>query len=121
MSAALIKQLRELRMKWIDLPAEGKRVRIIRPTEAELLQQFVKAGRITAGIEQAQAFVVDWEGFTAADIVGPAVGASDPLPFDQPLWAEVVSDQLEWVRAVTHALVELITDHHAARAADAKN
>lgn len=121
MSAALIKQLREARMRWVDLPAEGKRVRIIRPTETELLQQFLRDGRITAGIEQAKAFVVDWEGFTGADIVGPAVGSSDPIAFDQPLWAEVVSDRLEWVGAVTQELVQLITDHHTARAADTKN
>lgn len=121
MSATLIKQLREARMLWVDLPAEGQRLRIIRPTEVELMQHFVKDGRITAGVEQVQRFVVDWSGITSADILGGALGSSDPLPFDAALWSEVVSDRLEWVSLAAQALVKLISDHQKTKADDAKN
>jgi len=118
--SALIKRLREARMQWIDLE-EGKQVRIIRPTEVELVQHFVKGNQISAGLDHAVRHVVDWKGFTEADILGAGIGASDPLAFDAELWAEVVSDRIEWVKEVSQAIVKLVVDHQEKTAQDTKN
>lgn len=119
-SATLIKRLREARMQWLDL-ADGKQVRIIRPTEVELVLHFVKGHQISVGHDQAARYVVDWQGFSEADILGAAVGSSDPLAFDADLWAELLSDHLAWVNTVSQGLVKLVTEHQAAAAQDAKN
>lgn len=117
----LIARLREQRMKWVELAAlPGKRVRIIRPTESEL-PEFFQGGRLTVGLEQVKRFVVDWEGFTEADLIGAALGASDPVPFDPTLWAEVVADQSTWVRQLAQDLLDHVVAHRVAAAADEKN
>jgi len=124
MSAALIKRLREARMLWVPLDAaapDGKQVRIIRPTEVELVQHFVKGHQLSVGHDQAARYVVDWRGFTEADVLGAAVGSSDPLAFDAALWAEVLSDKLAWVAVVAQALIGLVTEHQQKVAQDAKN
>lgn len=118
----LIARLRELRMKWVDLQDQpGKRVRIIRPTETELSQQFFQGGRLVVGIEQVKRFVVDWDGFTEADLLGPTVGAADPVPFDAAVWAEVVSDKASWVRQLAQDLLDHTIAHRLAAEADEKN
>lgn len=110
MSERLIKQLREQRMQWVDL-TDGKRVRIIRPTEVQLSQSFIKAGEVSVGYDQVREFVEDWEGFTEATLLGAGVGSSDPLPFSRQLWAEVVSDHADWVRTIAQALLDAAVSH----------
>ncbi len=120
-ASLLITRLREQRMKWVELAAlPGKRVRIIRPTETEL-PEFFQGGRLTVGLEQVKRFVVDWEGFTEADLLGAAVGSSDPLPFDPALWAEVAADQSAWVRQLAQDLLDHVVAHRVAAASDEKN
>lgn len=117
----LITRLREQRMTWVELAAlPGKRVRIIRPTETELAE-FFQGSRLTVGLEQVKRYVVDWEGFTEADLIGAALGASDPVPFDAALWAEVVADQSAWVRQLAQDLLDHVLAHRVAAAADEKN
>nr|WP_315210093.1 hypothetical protein [uncultured Albidiferax sp.] len=119
-TTALIQQIRAQRMQWIDI-APGKRVRIIRPTEVEVSQIFHQGGKATIGAEEARRFVVDWDGFTEADFLGAAVGASSPLPFDLELWAEVIGDHADWVGLIAHALLDAVVEHRNRRAATAKN
>jgi hypothetical protein len=122
MTAQLIKRLREQRMQWIDIDGlPGKRVRIIRPTEVELAQHFVKAGEISVGVDEVRRFVVDWDGFTEADLLGASVGASDPVAFTPELWAEVVSDHIEWVRTLARKLLDAAIEHRTQAGADTKN
>jgi hypothetical protein len=114
MSQQLIKQLREQRMAWVvvdDACTPQKRVRIIRPTEVELSQSFIKDGEVSVGYDQVKAFVKDWDGFTEATLLGAGVGASDPLPFAADLWAEVVSDHADWVRIIARALLDAAVQH----------
>ena len=114
MSQQLIKQLREQRMAWVvvdDACTPPKRVRIIRPTEVELSQHFVKAGEVSVGFDQVKAFVVDWDGFTEAHLLGASVGAADPVPFTPALWSEVVGDHTTWVRTVAQALLDAVVSH----------
>ena len=117
----LAARLREQRMKWVDLAdQDGKRVRIIRPTETELGTLF-KGGHLFVGIEEVKRFVVDWEGFTEADLLGPAIGAADPVPFDAALWAEVVADKVRWVRQLAQDILDHVVSHRLAADEDAKN
>ena len=120
MSQQLIKQLREQRMRWVDV-APGKRVRIIRPTEIEVSQHFFKDGTVSVGFEEVKRFCVDWSGFTGADILGPAVGSGDPIVFDGALWGEVLGDHAAWVRQLAEALLDSAVQHRAATEDDAKN
>lgn len=122
MSTQLIKQLRERRMQWVDLDGlPGKRVRLIRPTEVELSQHFIKDGFVNVGVEEVKRFTVDWSGFTEADLLGASVGSSDAVPFSPDLWAEVVSDNVTWVRALAKNLLDLAIAHRSKVEDDAKN
>ena len=122
MTAQLIKRLREQRMQWVDLQDKpGKRVRLIRPTEVEISQQLIKDGAVSVGVAEVQRFAVDWEGFTEADLLGAALGSSDPVAFTPALWAEVVSDQSAWVRGLAQTLLDMVVKHSADKKADAKN
>lgn len=120
MTAQLIRQLREQRMRWIELP-EGKRVRIIRPTEVEMVRTLLKGGMLSVDVEEVKRFVVDWDGFTEATLLGAGVGGPDPVPFTSELWAEVIGDRTEWVRTVAEAILDLVVAHKAAAVDDAKN
>ena len=117
----LVARLREQRMKWVDLADEdGKRVRIIRPTETELGSLF-KGGQLSIGLEEVKRFVVDWEGITEADLLGPAIGAADAVPFDAALWAEVVADKVRWVRQLAQDILDHAVSHRLAADQDSKN
>lgn len=113
--AGLVARIQAQRESWVEL-APGKRVRIRRPAEAQL-------ARFRNGItvDHLAECVVGWEGFTEADLLGPAVGASDALPFAPELWGEVVRDRMDWVGTLAEALAEVISAHLAQRAATAKN
>lgn len=121
MTAQLIKRLREQRMQWVDLDLLGKRVRLIRPTEIEIGKHFIKDGSVSVGVAEVERFTVDWEGFTEADLLGAAVGSSDPVPFSQALWAEVISDRSAWVRQLATELLDIVVKHGAEKKVDAKN
>lgn len=119
----LIVALRSARESWVDV-APGKRVKIRRPTEAEFpsFLRKTEAGRgIAVELEHVQRHVVDWEGFTEADLLGPTVGVSDALPFDAAVWSEVVADHIDWMQAAAKALVQSIVDHMTAQADTAGN
>lgn len=108
---ALMRQMREQRMAWLDL-APGKRLRVIRPTEVEMARYMDNPlGQIQVVLEQVSRFVVDWEGITGADLLGPAMGAADPVPFDPALWAAVVADRSDWLMLAAARINELATTH----------
>lgn len=129
MSQLIINKLRAARQSWVDLEPdqEGskKRARIMRPAETEIgefLQRDPDGGlRLVADVPQCKRFVVDWEGITEADLLGAAVGSSDPLAFAPELWAEVCADRADWCRAVSVGLVTAITAHTESKDAAAKN
>jgi hypothetical protein len=102
----LKKRLLELRQSWVDL-GDGKAVRIQRPSEAEL-----GAYSKSTPVDDARDRVVDWRGFTEADLLGAAVGSADPVPFDRDVWAEVVSDRLTWVKVVSEAVSSAVNAHN---------
>lgn len=119
----LIAALKRRREKWIDV-AEGKRVKITRPPETEmgaLLKVDGDRKLWAVGIEQVQRYVVGWEGYTEADLLGEGVGASDPLPFDAELWRLVCADDVELMTKVADGILNAVVGHLAAKDESAKN
>ncbi|WP_349745239.1 hypothetical protein [Roseateles cavernae] len=126
--AKLLAQQRAQRESWCELrPAgDGKpqlRVLLLRPLEGE-------THRFTRRPDQAYAslmhdlvsdYAVGWEGFSAAELLGPANGSSDPLPFASALWAAFSLDRSDWILAAFNHLVAAINAHNEAREAAAKN
>lgn len=119
----LITQLRAQRQSWVDL-APGKRVQIIRPAESEIgefLRNEDGARAMVAELAQVCKFATGWEGITEADLLGAGVGSSDAVPFAADLWAEVVADRSDWLKAVAAALLDSIVKHFEAKAQAEKN
>lgn len=111
------------RAEWFDL-AEGKRVRIRRPSEHETRQLFVrdadgKVVSIQADLPEVKKHVVDWEGFTEADFT-PA-GSSDAVPFNADLWAIWVEDRREALYAVANKIIGMVLAHEERKVETAKN
>jgi hypothetical protein len=121
----LLETMRSQRKRWVPIK-EGKEVQILLPTEFEVLKHFVEPGEpgklnLKADYEEVKTFVCGWKGFTEADLLGAAVGASDALEFHADLWAAYVADNLECVRKVAKALLEGIGQRTLSREADTKN
>jgi hypothetical protein len=121
---ALIKTLLAQREFWVEL-AEGKRVKLRRPAEMDVVKLLARdaAGNVTGiniNLAEVQRFAVAWEGFTEADLIGPA-GAADAVAFDAPLWGVLIADQAEWCVKCADALVKAIIDHEQHTATTAGN
>ena len=114
-ASALIARMDEQRSFWVDLGG-GKRVKVRRPLEADFPK--LRSGVM---VEHVAECVCDWEGFSEATLLGPAVGASDPLPFDARLWDRAVRDNAADVAAVASAIVDAVTTHLRAQEDVAKN
>jgi len=112
---ALLARLDAQRETWVDLP-DGKRLKYRRPYEVDL-PQFLRGVRIEHVIDYA----CDWSGFTEADLLGAAVGSSDPLPFHRDLWAAVVRDRARYLPVVAKAMVETAAAYLQKRVDTAKN
>lgn len=122
--ARLLKQ----RESWCTLrPAEGESpelaVCLRRPPEVDLKALTTDDGRVRRDALSAMvsSAAVNWKGFTEAELLGAAIGSSDPLEFDHALWIEVVRDRAEWQAACEAHLVARINEHLEARAAQRKN
>ncbi len=124
----ILAQRQAQRLRWVELaPAsDGKparRVQITRPTETEqpaLLQRKGDGFQWSADIEHVKRFVVGWDGFTEADLVG-AAGGDQPVPFSAALWADVCADSSDTTTTVAAALLAFLADYHRTLEADAKN
>ena len=116
----LAQRLRERREFWVQV-GEGKRIKVLRPREAEFVEFIDQQGTMFAGPEHVRRYVVGWDGITEADLLGQEVGAADPAPFSQELWDEVVSDRLNWLKPVAAALLHAIADHRLSLTEAEKN
>lgn len=116
----LIKRMRAQRMFWVELEP-GKRLQLIRPTETEVTTNLFANGKITSDHAVCSKFAVGWEGFTEADCLGDTIGASDPVPFDSALWAELSSDRGDWVAAAGKAILEKAIERYKLREDAEKN
>jgi len=62
-----------------------------------------------------------WSGFTEADVLGAAIGSSDPIDFDADLWIEMAADKSEWLKKMADALLDSMVTTINERAEVAKN
>lgn len=99
----LIAALHAARERWLDLE-EGKAVKIRRPPETQWPRLRV------SGTEAFSACVVDWKGFTEADLGGDG---SEKVTFDPALWAAASVDRMDWMAKVIDGVTEDIKAHAA--------
>lgn len=118
----IVKKILASREFWCDLGG-GKRIKLRRPAEAEVMDMLKRAdGKIVGiaiGLSEIKRFAVDWEGFTEADLI-PS-GASDVVAFAPDLFAVVIEDRADWVAKASTALVEKIVAHEGAAEATRGN
>lgn len=112
---ALLARAEKKRRQWVTL--EGERaVQIVRPTEVQMALLPSKPR------DEQLAFycglVVDWRGFTEADLGGPA---DMVLTFSARAWGAIWPDQVGWVAAISEAAVTSFETHAAAKGEAAKN
>lgn len=103
--AALIARMDAQRARWVPLP-DGKRVQIRRPLQTEL-RKFVGG----VSLDHMCEYSCGWEGFSEADLLGAAIGSSDPLPFDAALWSRVLRDRVDYVEPIAQAMVAAIDEY----------
>jgi hypothetical protein len=115
-AATLIAKALEQREQWVDLGG-GKRVRIRRPAAAEMF----KFARNEVTAETFLRCAVGWEGITEAHILGAAVGSSDPAPWSVDLWLTLALDNMDWMQAVSEAIVGMVSTYMEQREAVTKN
>lgn len=125
MANHLVAQLRKRREVWVDV-GDGRRIKFLRPLEAEHKKLLKFDGKGTAtewavDVAEVCLFVEDWSGFTEANILGPAIGSDQIVPFDKELFAEMVSDRSEWIAKVARAILDSVIDHLLAKGDVAKN
>lgn len=122
-SNPLLAQLRKRREKTVDL-GEGLSVTFLRPREGEMGPLFQGDGEarvMRVQLEQVCRCVVGWSGFTEATLLGAGVGSSDPLPFDAAVWAEIVTDRVEWFGLVSQAILDSMVEHIERKGTAEKN
>ena len=117
--ASLVERLRAQREFWVPLDEakpQGLRVRLIRPQETGM-------HKLLLGLDAAKLaeHTTGWDGFSEADLIGAALGSSDPLPFDAGAWAEVLADRADWFAVLAKAMQDAIVKHLEARDAASKN
>ena len=106
--------------------APGKKVFFARPPETDMRSMLtVKPGEETGvwnvNLEHVQKYATGWSGFTEADVMGAAIGASDEIAFDQDLWSEMVADNIEWMQKMAAAILDSVIAHLSKQEAVAKN
>lgn len=120
-TADLIARMDAQRSQWVDLPG-GKRVLVRRPLEADFRTLPLDPDTPLYAWRPAVAeFVADWEGFTEADLLGAAIGASDAVPFSEALWERVLADRNAYLEPVVNAIVRAVSEYAQAQALTAKN
>jgi hypothetical protein len=118
--SALIAKMRAARQTWVPLGPGGRKVLIVRPPETEW-KDFVSGNALEVETSHVCKYVIGWEGFTEATLLGETVGVQDPVAFSPELWAEYISDRLSEKKLVAEALLETMKNHKLSIAADAKN
>lgn len=113
--ATLLEKLRAQRESSAEVEP-GKSFTVRRPLAAHM-------HKLRAGVtpELVCEHVTGWAGITEADLLGAAVGASDPAPFAAELASEVLCDHPEWLEEVTRKLVAMVNGWFEQREAIAKN
>lgn len=112
MSETLLQRMLAAREAWVQLPGarDGLQVRVRRPAEAQM------PGLLLQGeLEDYLGWVVDWKGFTEADVLGTRQGSDAAVPFDPALWREIALDRVPWCKAVAEKIKDMCQQFVAAK------
>jgi hypothetical protein len=111
-------QARESRL--ILLPAgngRGERsVTVRRPDEAGMVRL-----KNAPTLDIARECVVDWHGWTDADLLPEGVGGSDARPFSKAVWAVYIGDHLEHAAQIETYVIDLIAAYFSTKESAEKN
>lgn len=102
MSHALIVRMLGVREWWFPLD-ERKSLKLRRPAELDLPGL---RGGIT--LEKMKEIVVDWKGFTEADLLGPTVGSDSVVAFDTEVMTLALADHSDWFAATASEVMEKV-------------
>jgi hypothetical protein len=134
--AQMLRQQRQQRATWHELDDPPRRaLQIRRPTEDQVIAWRSTLESLGKGGDDNTAFlaavpklreivgsvVIGWRGFTEADLLGPAVGASSPQDFDAEVFAEWVQDETMLLVAIASDAVKSFKEHRDKKAAAEKN
>ena len=122
-SKALLAQLRKRREHSVDL---GGRRTIKKKSPPEIdfpnFLREIDGKRVWfIGPDDVRKYASGWSGFTEADVLGAAIGSSDPIDFDADLWIEMAADKSEWLKKMADALLDSMVTTINERAEVAKN
>ena len=120
----IIKKIRQARSVWVEL-GNGKKIQIIRPTEYQVFQKFFAEDssgnkHFSVTFEDTKEFIISWDGFTEADLLGPEIGSSDPVQYQPEFFEEYLFDNPQWMPLIVCALVDEISNTHKKKADHAK-
>lgn len=115
MSQTLVQRLHALRESRFEV-LPGKFLKLRRPAEVEMVDL-----RRGVGIDVLKKYVVGWEAFTEADLLGPAIGASSEVAFDAETFGAWIVDHVDEYAKVAEELQRLVLDHIKAKGEAAKN
>lgn len=95
---------------------EGKSVTIRRPPETQMGDLLTvdaenKKSTWRVGVDDVKKYTVGWDGFTEADILGPSVGGSDPVPWDKDLFAVYIDDNQKYVGKIAQEILDSVVAH----------
>lgn len=111
----LLARMAEQRAQWVEV-VEGKSVEYLRPEQVDL------PGVISGfRLEHVIKYVRNWKGFSEADLLGAAIGSSDPIDFDRDLWAAYVRENVDVATKVAEAMAGTVSEYLKRRADTAKN
>lgn len=112
---SLLDKMRAQRESTVEVEP-GKTLTIRRPLAAQM-------NTLRNGVtpELIAGHVTGWGNVTEADLLGSAVGSSDPAPFTAELVAEVLADKPEWLSKAADKLVEVVNGWFEQRGTVAKN
>lgn len=130
----MLRQQRAQRATWLELDEPPRRaLQIRRPGEEAIagwraVFEVFNEGDSDKSLatlpklrDIARSVVVDWRGFTEADLLGEAIGASSPQSFDLDVFSEWVDDEtLTLVNIASHA-ARAFTEYRDKKAAAEKN
>ena len=107
-SAELLRKRRAARQQWYELDDPARRALLLRRPVRLLMSTWSKgitAEMVPGIVEQC---VVDWRGFTEADLLGAALASDDLQPFDAAVFKDWSEDEPQIFNPVAERIFELI-------------
>lgn len=120
---------RELGVPMGGPPEAPRRMTLLRPTELEIQRDLLKLlpgkdgtpmAKLEVDPDKVHNYVVGWDGYTEADLLGPA-GGSDAAPFAPELVREWLANNPADIHVLVEALLTAVATHINSKAEAAKN